>query len=164
MEYSQLPAPVPSWLPAKSLPLCRLKTWSPSSASPAAALEPRPSPVIAILRSTSLDLALQSLVQLALCPAHCETRDRHRSVPPRLSAVPGSEESCTKWSPLPNPEGWQNSSPKHGGGSGLRILQSRNHVRENVDLQSGTGSLTKRPHHRQLPSAPSAADRDPPEP
>ena len=29
MEYSQLPAPVPSWLPAKSLPLCRLKTWSP---------------------------------------------------------------------------------------------------------------------------------------
>src|ERR1700730_2588671 len=97
----RFPAPVPAWLPANLGPLCRLKTWTPSSASPAAAPEPRPSSAIAILRPTSLGLALQSLVQLALCPAHCEARDRHRLASPRLSALLGSEESCTKWSPLP---------------------------------------------------------------
>jgi len=100
----RFPAPVPAWLPANLGPLCRLKTWTPSSASPAAALEPRPSPAIAILRPTSLGLALQSLVQLALCPAHCETRDRHRLAPPRLSAVPGSETRARNGRPSLSPD------------------------------------------------------------
>jgi hypothetical protein len=46
---------------------------TPSSTSLAAARAPKPSSAIAILRPTRLGLALQSLVQLALCPSHCET-------------------------------------------------------------------------------------------
>jgi hypothetical protein len=51
------------------------------------------------------------LVQLALCPAHCETRDRHRLAPPRLSAVLEMEEQSPSWStvcadgnPKPDPK------------------------------------------------------------
>jgi hypothetical protein len=58
-----------------------------------------------------LGLALQSLVQLALCPAHCETGDRHRLAPPRLSAVLEMEEQSSLWStvcadgsPKPDPK------------------------------------------------------------
>jgi len=58
-----------------------------------------------------LGLALQSLVQLALCLAHCETRDRHRLAPPRLSAVLEMEKQGSSWStvgadrsPKPDPK------------------------------------------------------------
>ncbi len=71
---------------------------TPSSDSFAAARAPKPSPAVAILRPTGLGLALQGLVQLPLRPTHCETRDRHRLAPPRLSAVLEMEEQGSSWS------------------------------------------------------------------
>jgi hypothetical protein len=111
VRTARFPAPLPSWLPSNSGRSARGEPGTPSSASFVAARAPKPSPAIAILRSTRLGLALQSLVQLALCPAPCETRDRHRLAPPRLSAVLEMEKQSSSWStvgadrsPKPDPK------------------------------------------------------------
>jgi hypothetical protein len=96
----RFPALFPSPLPSDSGRSARGEPGTPSSASCAAPRAPKPSPAIAILRPTRLDLALQSLVQLAPCPGPCETRDRHRLAPPRLSAVLEMEEQSSSWSTL----------------------------------------------------------------
>jgi hypothetical protein len=98
VRTARFPAPLPSWLPSNSGRSARGEPGTPSSASFVAARAPKPSPAIAILRPTRLGLALQSLVQLALCPAPCETRDRHRLAPPRLSAVLEMEKQGSSWS------------------------------------------------------------------
>ena len=87
VRVPRFPAPLLSPLPSGSGRSARREPGTPSSASCAAARAPKPSSAIAILRPTRLGLALQNLVQLALRPVHCETRDRHRLAPPRLSAV-----------------------------------------------------------------------------
>jgi hypothetical protein len=83
----RFPALLPSPLPSNSGRSARGEPGTPSSASCAAARAAKPSSAIAILRPTRLGLALWSLAQLALRPAHCETGDHHRLAPARLSAV-----------------------------------------------------------------------------
>ena len=94
----RFPAPLPSWLSSNSGRSARGEPGTPSSASCAAARAPKPSPAIAILRPTRVGLALQSLVPLALRPAHCETGNRHRVGPARLSAVLEMEGQSSSWS------------------------------------------------------------------
>src|SRR6266403_2433385 len=110
-SYSSLPCSSPFVRSSNSGRSARGEPGTPSSASCAAARAPKPSPAIAILRPTHLGLALQSLVQLALRPVHCETLDRHRLAPPRLSAVLEMEEQGSSWStvcadgsPKPDPK------------------------------------------------------------
>src|SRR5882672_4957235 len=110
-SYSSLPCSSPFVRSSNSGRSARGEPGTPSSASCAAARAPKPSPAIAILRPTHLGLALQSLVQLALRPVHCETRDRHRLAPPRLSAVLEMEKQGSSWStvgadrsPKPDPK------------------------------------------------------------
>src|SRR6266850_6760806 len=97
-SYSSLPCSSPFVRSSNSGRSARGEPGTPPPASFAAARAPKPSPAIAILRPTRLGLALQSLVQLALCLAHCETRDRHRLAPPRLSAVLEMEKQGSSWS------------------------------------------------------------------
>jgi len=97
-SYSSLPCSSPFAAAFKLGPLCTLRTWH--FASCAAARAPTPSPAVAILRPTCLGLALQRLAQLALRPMHCETRDRHRLAPPRLSAVLEMENQSPTWSTI----------------------------------------------------------------
>src|SRR6266436_9457499 len=97
-SYSSLPCSSPFVRSSNSGRSARGEPGAPSSAFCAAARAPKPSPAIAILRPTRVGLALQSLVQLALCLAHCETRDRHRLASPRLSAVLEMEEQSSSWS------------------------------------------------------------------
>jgi site-specific recombinase XerD len=94
----RFPALLASPLPSNSGRSARGEPGTPSSASCAAARAPKPSSAIAILRPTRLGLALQSLAQLALRLVHCETRDRHRLAPPRLSAVLEMEKQSSSWS------------------------------------------------------------------